>query len=102
MTKLGGEDTFQRVKTILNTTLSKDDANLAIVANAFRLGNKRRSFRPRKILVEMRDSKGKDIVLKNARVITKSGNNGKHYYINDDSSDGLEGKEAICTNTRSI
>lgn len=40
-----------------------------------------------KIMVELSNSKGRDVILGNAKSIVKSGNNGQNYYISEDASE---------------
>lgn len=39
---------------------------------------------PRKILIELMDSEDRSALLNLSRTITKYGNNGRNYYINED------------------
>lgn len=88
------ENTYARINDLLDTTLSENDRKIAIVANAYRFGNRQKRGQPRKILLEMTTSKGKDIVLNQARQISKVGNNGRYFYLNEDAPDGVKRKKS--------
>lgn len=91
------ENTFVLVNQILDHTLSDNDRANVVVGRAYRLGIKPRDNRShftRKIFVEFSTPRSKDIVMENARKITKSGNNGRPYYITDDIPDAIKRKKA--------
>lgn len=78
------ENTLDRVNAIFDIVLNDAERKIAQVSKAYRLGRKNAGNVPRKILLEMKSSDGKDIVLANARRISKAGNDGRAYYINED------------------
>lgn len=88
LTEVDGENTKERLNTILDLTLPPNERKEVILTKAFRLGNKRAEGPPRKILVELKS--GRNIMLEKARAITKSGNDGKPYYINDDVPEAVK------------
>lgn len=49
---------------------------------------------PRKILIELADSDDRNLMLNFSRVITKVGNNGLNYYINEDCSEETKRRKA--------
>lgn len=87
-TELEGENVKDRLNLVLDLTLAPNDRRAIVITKAFRLGNKRSEGPPRKILVELKS--GRDVMLEKARIITKSGNNGKPYYINDDVPEAVK------------
>lgn len=86
--EIDGENVKDRLNLILDLTLSQADRKEVFITKAFRLGNKRSEGPPRKILVELKS--GRETVLDKARIITKSGNDGKPYYINDDVPEAVK------------
>lgn len=78
------ENTLERVNAILDLVLNDEEKVIAKVAKAYRLGRFNQGKIPRKILLEMRHVDGKDIILGNAKRISKVGNEGRAYYINED------------------
>lgn len=82
------ENVLERLKTILDLTLTSADRSEVQIKRAFRLGTKRADGPPRKILVELKN--GKEILFDKARLITKSGNDGRPYYINDDVPEAVK------------
>lgn len=83
-----GEDVLGRINTILDLTLTAKDRAEIQIKKAFRLGVKRAEGQARKILVEVKC--GREILFEKARVITKSGNDGRPYYINDDVPESVK------------
>lgn len=87
------EDTLAVVNQILNHTLSVEERAEVTIGRAYRLGTKPRdskSFFTRKVFVEFASPRSKDVVMMNTRKITKSGNNGRPYYITDDIPDSIK------------
>lgn len=75
--EIDNENIEARLNEILNNTLTQNDRAGVVIVRAFRLGRKQNAGGPRKIMVELTSSKGRDIVLANTKSFTKSGNNGK-------------------------
>lgn len=79
------EVVVDRINLILDNTLSKEDRDKVVVRNAYRVGKYRTGQRiPRKIMVQLDNPIGKETIIKNAGRITRSGNDGRTYYINED------------------
>lgn len=86
--EVDNENILARLNTIFDVTLIPADRNEVQIKRAFRLGTKRADGPPRKILLELKS--GREIVFEKARIITKSGNDGKPYYINDDVPESVK------------
>lgn len=84
------ENVIDRINGILSIALSKTDRDAITVINAYRLGRARSDNTPRKIMVELIDTKCRDLILRYAKAITKVGNNGVPYYINEDTPEALK------------
>lgn len=85
LSEIENENIINRLVTILDTTLSKEDRDLVVISNAFRIGKlKSGQKNPRKVMIQFDSPVGKEIVIKNARQITRSGNDGRNYYLNED------------------
>lgn len=84
-----GEDLFARLMGIFSNTLRWEDLSQVKIVRVFRLGVKRVGGPPRKVLLELDCPISRDFLLANARLITKSGNDGKPYYLNDDIPEEL-------------
>lgn len=82
------EAIVDRINTILDSTLNVEDRAKVVVRNAYRIGRFKVGQRlPRKVMVQLDNPIGKDVLIKNANVITRSGNDGRVYYINEDQSE---------------
>lgn len=88
--ELPNENTKDKISDILKLALRQEDYERIRITNAYRLGKLRSGTNPRKILVELADSGCKDLLLQYARQITKVGNNGAPYYVNEDMPDALK------------
>lgn len=89
------ENTLEKVNRILDHTLSLEERAEVYVGRAYRLGAKTRDLNfTRKIFVEFTSPRGKDIVMYNARKVTKSGNDGRPYYLSDDIPDSIKRRRA--------
>lgn len=84
LSEIDGEEIGHRVCEILRNTMWQEDLFKIKVLRVFRLGVRRAGGPPRKVLLELDNPMSRDIVLANARYITKSGNDGKPYYLNED------------------
>lgn len=93
LSEIDNEDTIMRINTILSNTLSKDELNEIKVLRAYRMGRKRPGNACRKILVEISTPLGRDICIQQATKITKSGNDGRPYYVNEDVPEDLKRKK---------
>lgn len=82
--EIEGEEIGVRICGILGNTMMQEDLSRIKVLRVFRLGVRRAGGPPRKILLEMDNPLSRDIVLSNVRFITRFGNDGKPYYLNDD------------------
>lgn len=72
------ESITDRVNQIFNNALSKQDRENVIVRNAYRIGKYRQGQRmPRKVMIQLYNPIGKEILLKNAQAITRIGNDGR-------------------------
>lgn len=78
------ENTLALLNSILDHALQPADRSAVDIVKAFRLGQKSPNGPPRKILVELSSPKGREILLSNAKNITRAGNDGKYYFINED------------------
>lgn len=78
------ENTLEMITSIFDHALPEHVRSKVDVIRAFRLGPKSIDNNRRKILVELSDSRGKELVLEYARQITSAGNDGNAYYINED------------------
>lgn len=87
LTEIEGEDIGARVCNILRNTVHQDELDKIRVLRVFRLGVKRKGGPPRKVLLELDNPLSCDLLLSYARIITKSGNDGKPYHLNDDVPD---------------
>lgn len=85
-----GEDTQASLNNILDHALSPNDRQQVEVLKAFRLGTKTPRGPPRKVFVELSTPKGRDVMLENARNISRIGNEGKLYYLNEDLPDDIK------------
>lgn len=83
------EDTLALINGILDHALSIADRPQVDIVRAFRLGQKTLDGPPRKILIELSSPKGREIIMANARNITRAGNNGRNYFINEDLPDAV-------------
>lgn len=88
------EDTQSALNKILDHALSVSDRQQVEILKAFRLGVKSVNGPPRKILVELSTPKGRDIILENARNISRIGNEGKIYYVNEDLPDDIKRRKS--------
>lgn len=84
LAELPNEVTVDRVNSILDVVLEKEIREKVQIAKAYRLGRKNQGNLPRKILLEMRSVEGRDLILTYAREISKAGNDGRSYYLNED------------------
>lgn len=78
------ENIKDKISDILRLALRQEDYERIRITNAYRLGKPRSGTNPRKILVKLADSGCKDLFIQYARQITKVGNNGAPYYVNED------------------
>lgn len=79
----------------MTKSLSEDDRKKITVKRAYRLGSKRLNAKySRKILIELADSTDRDFILSQSKIITKVGNEGRPYYINEDVSDEVKRRKA--------
>lgn len=82
------EAIVDRISTILDNTLSKEDREKVVVRNAYRIGKFKAGQRmPRKVMVQLDNPIGKEIIIKNAGRITRWGNDGRTFYINEDQAE---------------
>lgn len=79
------ENIISRLNTIFDSTLNKEDRDLVVIMNAFRIGKLRPNQKsPRKIMIQFDSPIGKEIVIRRAKYITCTGNGDRNYYINED------------------
>lgn len=89
------EDTVSLINEILDLSLTKNDREVIRVKKAYRMGVKRANMKtPRKIFIELSESQDRDLLLKLSKTITKFGNNGSNFYINEDVSEDTKRKKA--------
>lgn len=88
------ENTVDTVYDILDLALSDENRREVQILRPFRLGVKSNNGPPRKILAEVSTTRGREIILDNARLITRLGNDGKTYYINEDLPDPVKRKKS--------
>lgn len=89
------ENTEQLVREIFALGLTEAELQLIRIRRAFRLGNQRPGVRtPRKILIELAEPRDRDFLLQHTKRITKNGNNGAPYYINEDISEETKRRKA--------
>lgn len=84
------ENVRERVDEILKLALRPADFDQIKVLNAYRLGKSRARNNPRKIMIELADPKSKDLIMQFAKQITKVGNNGAPFYLNEDMPEALK------------
>lgn len=87
LTEAEDEDTLSSLNKILDHALSPNDRQQVEVLKAFRLRLKTPRGPPRKVFVELTTPKGRDIILENARNISRIGNEVKVFYLNEDLPD---------------
>lgn len=86
--EITNETIVERINLILDNSLSKEDREKVVVRNAYRIGKQRTGQRlPRKVMIQLDNPIGKEIIIKNAGTITRWGNDGKTYYINEDQAE---------------
>lgn len=88
------EDTFITINKILDHALSPDDRRQVEILKAFRLGAKMTRGPPRKVFVEFSTPKARDIVLENTKTISRIGNEGRIYYLNEDLPDSVKRRKS--------
>lgn len=87
--------TVNLINEILTGSLSQEDTQRIRVKRAYRLGSKRANSKfLRKIFVELADPADRDPILSLSKTITKYGNGGLSYYINEDVSEELKRRKA--------
>lgn len=84
LNEFDNENTLEMINNIFEHALPEQVRAKVDVIRAFRLGPKNTNNNRRKILVELSNSRGKELVLEYARQITLAGNDGNAYYINED------------------
>lgn len=84
------EDTLSTVNNILDHALSPQDRHQVEILKAFRLGVKLPRGPPRKIFMELSTPKGRDIILDNSQAISRVGNEGKLFYVNEDLPESIK------------
>lgn len=94
LTEPDNEDTQASLNKILDHALSPNDRTQVEILKAFRLGVKSVNGPPRKIFVELSTPKGRDVFLENARTISRIGNEGKTYYVNEDLPDDIKRRKS--------
>lgn len=94
LTEVPNENLIDRLSQIFNVTLNQFDRGLVVIKAAYRLGKFRADQRnPRKIMLQLDGPIGRETLIKNARQITKSGNDGRPYYLNEDLSEADKRKK---------
>lgn len=89
------EDTKQLIEEILDQGLNENDRKSIKIKRAFRLGTKRPYVKtPRKIFLELAEPQDRDKLIQYSKHITKNGNNGLPYYINEDVNEDTKRKKA--------
>lgn len=91
--ELENEDVPTRLNTIFQNTLSEADYENVVIVKAYRMGNRTANTRCRKIMLELSSPLGRDICLQQAIKITKSGNDGRPFYINEDMAEDMKRKK---------
>lgn len=91
--EIENEDVVDRLDTIFKNTLSDEDFGNVVIVKAYRMGNKNANTKCRKIMVELSSSLGRDICLQQAIKVTKSGNDGRPFYLNEDMAEDAKRKK---------
>lgn len=85
LNEIENENLVDRINEILTVTLRENDRKNVVIRNAYRIGKRKPEQRyPRKVMIQLDNPIGKEILLANSANITKSGNDGRHYYLNQD------------------
>lgn len=94
LSEVQNENLLVRLNHIVSATLNEYDRSLVVIKNAYRIGRYRNDQRnPRKIMVQLDGPIGREILIKNSRQVTKSGNDGRPYFINEDLTEAEKRKK---------
>lgn len=86
----GVEDTLEKVSNMIGIVFKAEDKPKCKIARAYRLGRKSDQGKPRKIRIEFVDIESRDLFMSYSRRLSKVGNDGRPFYINEDLPESLK------------
>lgn len=88
----GAEDTYEKIMKMIDFVFNEADKCRCKLARAYRLGRKSSLGKPRKIRIEFVDVESRDLFMSYSRELTRVGNDGRIFYINEDIPEALKRK----------